>query len=183
MPLKFSVAGVTPYLDVLGEEEGKLEARKSVEFEAREEAVAGELLPASEKVVVVKLGKFQNVSEMSSRIDGSGSVTGHVSGRRCFSMGLYEYAMDDSLSLQVPIRPLTKKMTSWRPPLPLTPGDCPAMSVCDIQPGLNVPRDTSSSHGANEKSETFSVSEIWIWGGRRETATAGGLCHLGLITR
>lgn len=169
-------AGVAPQLDALGEEEGKSEARKSAEIEAREEAGAGEPPPAPEKVVAVKLGKFRNVGETSSRIDGSVSATSHVDGRRCFSMGSYEYVMDDSSSLQVPIRPPAKKTASQRPPpLPLTPGHRPAMSVCDCHSsrGFSGFGRTISGHGAGGKRESFSVSKIWLRGGRRETAAAG----------
>lgn len=168
-------AGVAPQLDVLGAEEGKSEARKSVEIEAREEAGPDEPPPAPEKVVAVKLGKFRNVGETSSRIDGSGSATSHVDGRRCFSMGSYEYVMDDCSSLQVPIRPPAKKTTSRRSPLPLIPGHRPALSVCDCHSsrGFNGFGGTSSGHGAGGKRESFSVSKIWLRGGRRERAAAG----------
>ncbi|KAJ6863800.1 hypothetical protein NC652_040368 [Populus alba x Populus x berolinensis] len=80
-----------------------------------------------DKVVPVKLGKFRNVD------NGEGSSTNNVDSRRCYSMGSFEYVLDENSSLQVPIRTPMKKQSSKKPTLPLTPGHRPAMSECDCE--------------------------------------------------
>lgn len=90
-------------------------------------------------------------------------------------MGLYEYVMDDSLSLQVPLKPpVNKTMIGWLP-VPLTPGHWSAMLVYNghSRRGFNGVGGMSSSLGADGKRESSSVSRIWLWDGSRERAIAG----------
>nr|KYP51411.1 Putative RING-H2 finger protein ATL2C [Cajanus cajan] len=106
-----------------------------------------------DKVVTVKLGKFRSV-------DGGGGVgggvgegssstsTNNVDARRCFSMGSFAYVMDETSSLQVPIRtPMKKQSSKKKSGLPLTPGHRPAMSECDCESrrDFNCKFDTRST--------------------------------------
>ncbi|XP_068464108.1 RING-H2 finger protein ATL13 [Phaseolus vulgaris] len=139
-----------------------------------------------EKVVTVKLGKFKSV-------DGGGdggaesSTTNNVDSRRCFSMGSFAYVMDESSSLQVPIRtPIKKQSSKKKSGLPLTPGHRPAMSECDCESrrdfkftafGATVVEDDVASTGTATttcngnsaaigriRKESFSISKIWLRG-------------------
>ena len=160
-------------------------SHKSCEFLAKEEAPAEALLlDSGEKVVPVKLGKFKNVDG-----GGEGSSTSNVDERRCFSMGSFEYVMDESSSLQVPIRTPAKKNSVKKPSLPLTPGGRLAMSECDCESrrefsGFDPVRVVDShmvgsssiitgtngngngKENALERSrrESFSISKIWLRG-------------------
>lgn len=146
-----------------------------------------------DKVVTVKLGKFRSV-------DGGGGVgggvgegssstsTNNVDARRCFSMGSFAYVMDETSSLQVPIRtPMKKQSSKKKSGLPLTPGHRPAMSECDCESRRDfkfagfdatiVEDDVTSSTGAastvcngnsaaiaRSRKESFSISKIWLRG-------------------
>ncbi|KAK7265320.1 hypothetical protein RJT34_32939 [Clitoria ternatea] len=131
------------------------------------------------KVVTVKLGKFRNVDGGI----GEGSSTNNVDARRCFSMGSFAYVMDESSSLQVPIRtPIKKQSSKKKGALPLTPGHRPAMSECDCESrrdfkflGFEVTRveefsgAASACHGSGaaigrSRKESFSISKIWLRG-------------------
>lgn len=135
---------------------------------------------SGEKVVPVKLGKFKNVDG-----GGEGSSTSNVDGRRCFSMGSFEYVMDENSSLQVPIRTPLKKTSTKKPSLPLTPGGRLAMSECDcesrrefscfdavkggeIHAGSGI---ISGSQGNGSERESFSISKIWLRG-RKENPSS-----------
>ncbi|EEF28396.1 RING-H2 finger protein ATL13 [Ricinus communis] len=138
------------------------------------------------KVVPVKLGKFRNVDI------GEGSSNSNVDERRCFSMGSFEYVMDDNTSLQVAIRTPMKKQSSKKPSIPLTPGHRPAMSECDCESrrefnGLfegirsmeangNVSGVVTKSIGnsiGRSKRESFSISKIWLRGEKEKQKPPG----------
>ncbi|GKV22310.1 hypothetical protein SLEP1_g32191 [Rubroshorea leprosula] len=150
-------------------------ARKSHEIAAKNGVSTAALVDSGEKVVPVKLGKFRNVD------GGESSSNNDVGARRCFSMGSFEYVMDENSFLQVPIRTPMKKQSSKKPSLPLTPGHRPAMSECDCESRrefngfeafTNVKTNGSaSSVGDNNdktigrsKKESFSISKIWLRG-------------------
>lgn len=137
------------------------------------------------KVVSVKLGKFRNADAI---VGGEGSSSNStVDGRRCFSMGSFEYVMDDNSLLQVAIKPTIRKQSSTKPSLPLAPGHRSAMSECDCHStrefykGLDIAEcaefhgggnvfsttnnSTSVSNSAavgGSKRESFSISKIWL---------------------
>ena len=70
------------------------------------------MIDSREKVVTVKLGKFRNVDKgegSSSSNNNNTAINGGVDARRCFSMGSFAYVMDESSSLQVPIKTPLKK--------------------------------------------------------------------------
>ncbi|KAG4929725.1 hypothetical protein AAZX31_17G066100 [Glycine max] len=148
-----------------------------------------------EKVVTVKLGKFRSVDGGGEGGEGSSSSTStnNVDARRCFSMGSFAYVMDESSSLQVPIRtPIKKQSSKKKSGLPLTPGHRPAMSECDCESRRDfkfagfdattiiVEDDAATSTGATTSSttcngnsaaaigrsrkESFSISKIWLRG-------------------
>jgi len=157
---------------------------KSCEFAAKD-ANPTEMVGSEEKVVTVKLGKFRNVDGAGG---GEGSSNNKVDARRCFSMGSFEYVMDENSSLQVPIRTQTKKQTSKKPGLPLTPGHRAAMSECDCESrrefkfnAFEAIRDVEACEGASigngdavrgNKRESFSVSKIWLRGKKEKSNAA-----------
>ncbi|KAK9097968.1 hypothetical protein Syun_025013 [Stephania yunnanensis] len=141
-----------------------------------------------EKIVTVKLGKFRNVDAQSSAggEEGSTNCNGNVDARRCYSMGSFEYVMDESSSLQVAIKPSARKQSSKKPSLPLTPGHRPAMSECDCHSkregfrGFDSTRitdyqggDCSASIGkyvGSSKRDSFSISKIWLQSKRKHSS-------------
>ncbi|KAL6189151.1 hypothetical protein ACLB2K_040541 [Fragaria x ananassa] len=173
-----SVLGPNSHLVLHGDVELGVSQHKSCEIVTKNEvnpnpAVA---VDQEEKVVQVKLGKFRNVD------GGEGSSNRNVDSRRCFSMGSFAYVMDETSSLQVPIRSSTKKQSSKKPSLPLEPGHRQAMSECDFESrrefkfngveaigslesqGTNSASITSGNGIGKSKRESFSISKIWLRG-------------------
>ncbi|PON56025.1 43kDa postsynaptic protein [Parasponia andersonii] len=158
-------------------------AHKSGEIAAKNDDNRTLTVDSGEKVVTVKLGKFRNVDggEGSSNSTTSTAINGDVDGRRCFSMGSFAYVMDESSSLQVPIRTPLKKQSSKKPNLPLKPGHRAAISECDCDSqrefefhGVEESRNLSNSQmgsrnlGQSSKRESFSISKIWLRSGKNE---------------
>lgn len=148
-----------------------------------------------ERIVTVKLGKFRNVDGgegSSENNNDNNNNNGNLGSRRCFSMGSFAYVLDETTSLQVPIRtPAKKKQTGKKPALPLKPGYSAAIS----EYGSDSMREFSGIealksiefHNGNEKlhshpengngngngnvsgrskRESFSISKIWMRGER-----------------
>ncbi|KAK1292770.1 RING-H2 finger protein ATL13 [Acorus calamus] len=96
----------------------------------------------------VKLGKFRNVDSIvegtSAAADGGG---GGLGGRRCFSMGSFEYVMDETSRLQVSIKPPVKRLPAVKRP---AAGHRLAMSESEFR--------CESDLG---KRESFSASKVW----------------------
>lgn len=111
---------------------------------------------------------------------GESSSNNNIDARRCFSMGSFEYVMDENSLLQVTIRTPVKKQSSKKPSLPLTPGHRLAMSECDCESrrefnGFDTIKGIGSSFGSNisagkgndigrSKTDSFSISKIWLQG-------------------
>ncbi|XP_058067848.1 RING-H2 finger protein ATL13-like [Magnolia sinica] len=149
--------------------------QKPCEIVVKDEAVR-EVSDA--KVVPVKLGKFRNVDEVGRGEEGSSSTSRNcnLDERRCFSMGSFEYVLDESSQLQVAIKPPVRKQGNKKASLPLTPGHRIAMSECgghSSRDGFKGFDGTSSEiHGPGSVSnaavvgrrnkESFSISKIWL---------------------
>ncbi|KAK8568749.1 hypothetical protein V6N13_106639 [Hibiscus sabdariffa] len=126
------------------------------------------MVDSGEKVVPVKLGKLRNVDDA----EGCSSNNNNVDPRRCFSMGSFEYVMDENSFLQVPIRTPLKKPSRKKTCLPLTPGHRPVMSECDCESrrGFDGFEATTTGIDNNGKSigktnkESLSTSKIWLRG-------------------
>ncbi|XP_010914067.1 RING-H2 finger protein ATL13 [Elaeis guineensis] len=136
---------------------------------AKEEAAVPSLENSEAKVVPVRLGKFRNVDADGGEGEGSSSAGGcsNLDQRRCFSMGSYEYVMDESSALQVAIKPPKKR------PAIKKPGHGLAMSECDCHSrregfrGFEQSRNVESRGNAQgiaslNRRESFSVSKIWL---------------------
>ncbi|KAF8400438.1 hypothetical protein HHK36_013736 [Tetracentron sinense] len=173
--------GTVTHLGFHGEDElgssGTHVSHKKCEIPAIEDVPPAVAVVSKEKIMPVKLGKFRNVDAVAGAAGGGGEgSSSNVDARRCFSMGSFEYVMDESSSLQVPIRPLIRKQSNKKPSLPLTPGHRPAMSECDCnsrREGFKGFEELSSEiHGGSKisagntigrsKRESFSVSKIWL---------------------
>ncbi|KAE8668657.1 RING-H2 finger protein ATL13 [Hibiscus syriacus] len=119
-------------------------------------------MDSGEKVVPVRLGKYRNID------GGEGSSNGNVDERRCFSMGSFEYVMDENSLLRVPIRtPMKKPSSKKKTCLPLTPGHRPAISECDCESTrFELTRNFEGDNNgkAIKKRESFSISKIWLRG-------------------
>ncbi|KAJ9162873.1 hypothetical protein P3X46_022614 [Hevea brasiliensis] len=159
-------------------------SRNSSEILTKDDSLPTLVLDSGEKVVPVKLGKFKNVDI------GEGSSNSNVDERRCFSMGSFEYVMDENSSLQVAIKTPMKKQSSKKPSLPLTPELRPAMSECDCESrrefngfeGIksvefngftaNIATSNGNSIGRSKR-ESFSISKIWLRGEKEKQKSTG----------
>ncbi|XP_076951003.1 putative RING-H2 finger protein ATL49 [Bidens hawaiensis] len=114
-------------------EESEFTCSNSGQLEIKEEE-------NKEKVVTVKLGKFKNVDHGGD--GGGGDEKSNIDGRRCFSMGSFEYVMDDNSSLHVQIMTQIKKQ---------------AMSECggDSRRDLKGIEAIKSVNGGSIKRESF----------------------------
>ncbi|KAG1364421.1 RING-H2 finger protein ATL13 [Cocos nucifera] len=147
-------------------------SHKPGEVGAKEEAVGSVLENSEAKVVPVKLGKFRNVDINGGEDEGSSGTSGNsnLDQRRCFSMGSYEYVMDESSVLQVAIKPPKKRLTVKKPGHRLARSECDFHSRSEEFKGLEPSRSVESrGHGGNanssanlNKKESFSVSKIWL---------------------
>ncbi|KAJ6742947.1 E3 UBIQUITIN-PROTEIN LIGASE RNF13-LIKE [Salix viminalis] len=149
-------------------------SQKSSEILTKDDSDPKIVVDSGEKVVPVKLGKYRNLDV------GEGSSTNNVDSRRCYSMGSFEYVLDENSSLQVPIRTLMKKQSSNKTTLPLTPGQKPAMSECDCESrrefdGFQGLRNAEVNESASivasrgnaigrSQRESLSRSKIWLRG-------------------
>nr|CAD1825581.1 unnamed protein product [Ananas comosus var. bracteatus] len=153
---------------------------------------------SDEKIVSVKLGKFRSVEicggEGEGSSDGNGNSNSNNGGgnntnldqRRCFSMGSYEYVMDEASSLKVPIKPPKKKPTAAA--AAKRPGHRLAMSECDCNSRREGFKDSTrresatpprprGRHRNSEEGELFGVENVAAAeeGLRRILAAAGGV--------
>ncbi|KAL4318768.1 hypothetical protein GQ457_18G011410 [Hibiscus cannabinus] len=137
---------------------------ESCEILENDESNQAGMVDAGEKVVAVKLGKLRNVDGIQGCT--SSNNNNNVDPRRCFSMGYFEYVMDENSFLHVPIRTPWRKKTC----LPLTPGHRPAMSECDCESirgftGFETTTITSGNNGkaiGKSNKESLSISKIWL---------------------
>ncbi|XP_020585583.1 RING-H2 finger protein ATL13-like [Phalaenopsis equestris] len=132
-------------------------------FQKPSEAVVKEEFSLQdEKVLSVKLGKFRNVDSESGGEEGSsvGNRNMEKSQRRCFSMGSYEYVMDESCVLRVALTSIKMKKLSVK-----RSGYRSAMSESGFHPSTDE-LSTSELRANNAsdlcKRESFSVSKIWL---------------------
>lgn len=160
-------------------------ARLSFVMEQDEEGpdrkhVAAEPVEKKDEVVVpVKLGKFRSQATEGA---GGSANPGSQDVRRCFSMGTFEYVMDESSLLRVAVKPPEKKHPATR-----MPGHRVAMSECDCHSkregfrGFDAPpKQQQPSKAAVDKRESFSISKIWMRGGpRRKDVSSGGAIAAG----
>ncbi|XP_071725171.1 RING-H2 finger protein ATL13-like [Rutidosis leptorrhynchoides] len=117
-----------------------------------------------EKVVTVKLGKFKNL-DVGGNVCENFDEKNKIDGRRCFSMGSFEYVMDDNSSLQVPIRAQIKKQYYKKSNLPIMPGHRAAMSECGDDSRRSFRGiEALTNVGWSMRRESFSVSKICLRG-------------------
>ncbi|CAH2051309.1 unnamed protein product [Thlaspi arvense] len=117
----------------------------------------GDLDGLDEKVVPleVKLGKFRNVDHVG---EGSVSKNSIVDERRCFSMGSYEYIMDQEATLKVHVS--TKKLSDRDHRV--------VMSERGFEP-------TVKGNGKSVvERESFSLSKIWLRGKKEKQKCRSG---------
>ncbi|KAJ9141224.1 hypothetical protein P3X46_031787 [Hevea brasiliensis] len=156
-------------------------SHKSCEIVTKDDSGPKIVVDSREKVVPVKLGKFKNVD-----IGEGSSNNSNVDERRCFSMGSFEYIMDENCSLQVAVSTPMKKQSSKKPPLPLTPGHRPAMSECVFESrsefhgfeGIksfeaNIIETSNGNSIGRSKRESFSISKIWLRGEKGKQKSTG----------
>ncbi|KAL8135123.1 RING-H2 finger protein ATL13-like [Apium graveolens] len=174
---------IHPYLDVEEFGSGRVEiSSKSCENNMKEDENDQEKNNCGgEKVVTVKLGKFKNVEGRYIEESSNGNNS-NVDARRCFSMGSFEYVMDEDTLLKVPVKTPMKKLSSKKPSLPLFPGKRLAMSECDCESrryidefeafrgfnknagtSSNISTDADTGNGKSQR-ESCSISKIWIRG-------------------
>ncbi|XP_010525753.1 PREDICTED: RING-H2 finger protein ATL13 [Tarenaya hassleriana] len=157
----------------------------------------GEMTNSGEKVVpfAVKLGKFRNVDDVGEGSnDKNISDSSNVDERRCFSMGSYEYIMDEESALKVNVS--AKKLSRKEPRLP---GHRTAMSECGCD-GKGVFRfsrtesmritEEKEANGKGKgieknvvKRESFSVSKVWLRGKKEKQKAPREDCSLASSSR
>ncbi|XP_072980821.1 RING-H2 finger protein ATL13-like [Typha angustifolia] len=169
-------SGSNALLVLPGEEEFRPSSnetcQKPGEIAAKEEVGTG--LANSEapeaKVVHVKLGKFRSVEAGGGEGEGTSSGDTNLDQRRCFSMGSYEYVMDENSLLQVAIPPPKKKPASKKPRNRLAMSECDYHSRREGFKGFDssrIPKAKTDTASANLTStslqkESFSISKIWL---------------------
>lgn len=171
--------------------------RKSCEIIIEKDEVKNpkKVVDSGEKIVAVRLGKFRNVDGGGG--GGEGSSNKNVDARRCFSMGSFEYVMDENSSLQVPIRTPMKKKSSSKKAFNSSSklGHRTAMSECDCESrrgfkGFEMMRNFEITSGGScsttgggdnnnggkaigeSKKESFSISKIWLRGKKEKQSFA-----------
>ena len=131
-------------------------AQKTVEIEE---------IVAEKGVLPVRLGKFRRVNA-----EGGEPVVGETSSskldaRRCFSMGSYEYVLDDSV-----LRVALSKDQHGRE---LRPSNGQENGSGD---GTDTAIDRGDLEGKKissvSKGESYSVSKIWLWGKKGKFSTS-----------
>ncbi|KAJ4876927.1 putative RING-H2 finger protein ATL49 [Raphanus sativus] len=100
----------------------------------------------------VKLGKFRNMDHVGEGSNNKNSNS-NVDVRRCFSMGSYEYIMDQEATLKVHVT--TKKQSDKDIRLS---GHMGVMSECGFDPSAKGNRKSVVER------ESFSLSKIWLRG-------------------
>lgn len=137
-----------------------------------------------EKVVQVKLGKFKNVDPQEQHHVGSGDdqegSSNNIDIRRCFSMGSFAYVLDETTALHVPIRntPSKKqaiKKLNHRQAMSEC-GGCDSRREFNGFEGFKFAEKPMNSNNENKileqgkcKRESFSISKIWLRGGKDES--------------
>ncbi|WOK94366.1 RING-H2 finger protein ATL13 [Canna indica] len=148
-------------------------AQKQAEIAAKEELdVAVSVTEFAEaKVVPVKLGKFRSVDADGGEGQGTSNGDGNLDQRRCFSMGAYEYVMDETSSLQVTIKPSKKKPALKKPGHRVARSECDCHSRREGFKGFDIPTSVelkydsygnSTTSATLHKKESFSISKIWL---------------------
>ncbi|RZR71231.1 hypothetical protein BHM03_00004205 [Ensete ventricosum] len=124
---------------------------------------------AEAKVVPVKIGKLRSVDDGGGEGRESGSGSSSLDQRRCFSMGAYEYVMDESSSLRVTIKPSKKKTALKQRGHRAAVSECDCHSIIEGFTGFDASTsvasraggDASTSAGLRRK-ESYSVSKTWL---------------------
>ena len=142
-------------------------SQKLREVGGKEDAGSAPVDVSETKVVQVKLGKFWSADASVSGGEGSSTGNSNLDQRRCFSMGSYEYVMNETSFLHVAIKPSKKKPSRFK-----KPGQ--AMSECDYHSrregfkgfdsskSLQSREDGGSARISTTKRESFSISKIWL---------------------
>lgn len=135
------------------------------EFGGKEDVGSSPIDVSDTKVVQVKLGKFTK-ADNSSVCGGEGSSAGNsnLDQRRCFSMGSYEYVMNEASFLQVAIKPSKKKPNRFKKPgYAMSECDCHSRREgFDSSKRFQSKEDSESARISSNKRESFSVSKIWL---------------------
>ncbi|URE05107.1 RING-H2 finger protein [Musa troglodytarum] len=114
------------------------------------------------EVAPVKLGKYRSVDVDGTVSEGDSAANSNLDQRRCFSMGSYEYVVDENRLLEVPIDPPRKPS--------IKKSECDCHSRREGFKGLLALRATefrddggNSSMSSNlHVKQCFSVSTIWL---------------------
>ncbi|XP_074564616.1 RING-H2 finger protein ATL13-like [Curcuma longa] len=137
---------------------------------------------AEEIDVAVKLGKFRSVEISRSGTQGGGGGGGsssrEVDQRRCFSMGPYEYMMEERSTLRVSIKPVKSSASFKKPGGRSTRSEYDCNSRRDgfngFDAAVNSRGDEQHAHKLHDglpKRESFSVSKIWLRQRKEEAET------------
>ncbi|CAL9117510.1 unnamed protein product [Musa textilis] len=144
--------------------------------ETSQKAVEVAAVSASEfaeaKVVPVKLGKLRSVDVGGGEGQPTTSGNSNLDQRRCFSMGSYEYTMDESASLRVTIIPTKKKPSLENPDRRVAMSECDCHSAREGFQVFDALRNaefrTGDGNANLHRNESFSASKVWLRSGKDE---------------
>ncbi|KAL9239588.1 hypothetical protein vseg_013897 [Gypsophila vaccaria] len=107
------------------------------------------------RVFSVRLGKFKTINDENETGNSSvASTSSQLDARRCYSLGSYQYVLDDS-DLQVALSAELGGGTSGHiNPEKMTGSNENSVAISDVE-GKKISR--------RNKGESFSVSKIWLW--------------------
>jgi hypothetical protein len=109
--------------------------------------------PTSSVVLPVRLGRFKNLAGPDG-VGASTSASPRLDGRRCFSMGSYQYVLsDEQLMVSVHVK---------------NGANAAAVTTCGDD-------DQQGNNKVYARGDSFSVSKIWQWRGSQRRLPAG-LC-------
>ena len=117
--------------------------------------VTEEELVGGKRVFSVRLGKFRNSGLKGGEVGdvGEGGSSRSLDGRRCYSMGSYQYVVRDS-NLQVVLSQSHGDIGGEE-------GEVRRGYLCDVSENGDVDGKKIGNKGT--KGESFSVSKIWLW--------------------
>ncbi|KAK4367474.1 hypothetical protein RND71_011266 [Anisodus tanguticus] len=128
---------------------GESTSEKTIEIE--EVAVAKATFP-------VRLGKFRKLNDGAGEREFEGeSSSSNLDARRCFSMGSYQYVVNDA-SLKVALN--NERKTN----------NVNQANLAEQDPNPSI--DEGKKIGIGTKTDSYSVSKIWLWSKRGKFASS-----------
>ncbi|XP_023765566.1 RING-H2 finger protein ATL46 [Lactuca sativa] len=141
--------------------------READEIRVSSKTIDPEQTPIEKGVFSVRLGKFRKLTESEGETGGETSSS-NLDARRCYSMGSYEYVVRDT-NLRVPLNHHQKDLPNLK-------------FVKGVEERIADHRMDEDIEGKKinigAKTDSFSVSKIWLWSKKRKFATSSENHHM-----